>query len=64
MPKNGPVTITYSGTVARAARARRIATEMAGDKRRVVALQDGSALIVNYPGFDTSVWKAKRSRKR
>lgn len=57
-------TVTYgrNGLAARAYRARIIAIEMCGSTARVLPQADGSALIVNYAGFDTSVW-AQPKRK-
>jgi hypothetical protein len=58
------VTRSMNGLAARAYRARTIAIEMAGDARLVLPQSDGSALIVNYAGFDTSVWAQPQRRTR
>jgi hypothetical protein len=59
--------ITYSrnGLAARAFRARQIALEIAGGRAALIRpLADGSVLIVNYAGFDTSAWRQPERRTK
>jgi hypothetical protein len=58
------VLVSLNGLAARASRARSIALDMAGGRASLLRpLADGSVIIVNYPGFDTSVWDRPKAKK-